>query len=54
MHSACTFIIKWNRAHSSFPASSEDTFKKIFLLEHTWKSASDFIFDIFMKEIHEN
>ena len=54
MHSAWTFIIKEIRAHSSFPVSSEDIFKKNLLLEHFWASASDFIFVIFMKEIHKS
>ena len=54
MHSACTFIIKEIRAHSSFPVSSEHIFKKNFLLEHFWASASDCIFDLFMKERHKS
>ena len=54
MHSTWTFIIKEIRAHSSFPVSSEDIFKKNFLLEHFWASASDFIFVIFMKEIDKS
>ena len=53
MHSDCIFIIKETGAHSSFPVSSKDFFKKNFLSEHSRTSASDFIFDTFMKEIHE-
>ena len=53
MHSDCIFIINEIRVHSSFPVNSEDFFKKNFLLEPSRMSASDFIFDMFMKEIHE-
>ena len=51
---ACTFIIKRGSCHSSFPVRYEEIFKTNFLLEHPCTSASDFIFDIFMKEIHES
>ena len=50
MRSPCTSIIKETRVHISYLVSSEDIFKKNFLLKHSWTSASDFIFNIFMKE----
>ena len=43
---ACTFIIKETPAHSCFSVNSAE-FLRIPFFEHSWVSASDFIFGIF-------
>ena len=46
IHAACTFIIKETPAHSCFSVNSAE-FLRIPFFEHSWVSASDFIFGIF-------